>query len=97
MGRAAARTRPRAQVERDYIKYPGTCVPHDAHGGTTPTSAVADMGWTKAADITYMDDVFKARVPVNMHVGCMGLAPASHAAVDSIPPMPSGAWPPRPC
>jgi acetamidase/formamidase len=37
-----------------------------------------------------MDDVFKARVPVNMHVGCMGLAPASHAAVDSIPPMPSG-------
>ena len=77
-------------VERDYIKYPGTCVPHDAHGGTTPTSAVADMGWTKASAIEYMDDVFKARVPVNMHVGCMGLAPASHAAVDSIPPMPSG-------
>ena len=77
-------------VERDYIKYPGTCVPHDAHGGTTPTSAVADMGWTKASDIEYMDNVFKARVPVNMHVGCMGLAPASHAAVDSIPPMPSG-------
>ena len=77
-------------VERDYIKYPGTCVPHDAHGGTTPTSAVADMGWTKASAVEYMDDVFKARVPVNMHVGCMGLAPASHAAVDSIPPMPSG-------
>ena len=77
-------------VERNYIKYPGTCVPHDAHGGTTPTSEVADMGWTKASAIEYMDDVFKARVPVNMHVGCMGLAPASHAAVDSIPPMPSG-------
>jgi hypothetical protein len=77
-------------VERDYIKYPGTCVPHDVHGDTTPTSAVADMGWTKASAVEYMDDVFKARVPVNMHVGCMGLAPASHAAVDSIPPMPSG-------
>ena len=25
-----------------------------------------------------------------MHVGCMGLAPASHDVVDSIPPMPSG-------
>merc|ERR1711920_179572 len=25
-----------------------------------------------------------------MHVGCMGLAPASHSSVDSIPPMPSG-------
>merc|ERR1712072_1610745 len=33
---------------------------------------------------------FKARIPVNMHVGCMGLAPASHASVDSIPPMPNG-------
>ena len=76
-------------VERDYIKYPGTCVPHDVHGDTTPTSAVADMGWTKAADIEYMDDVFKARVPVNMHVGCMGLAPASRGR-RPIPPMPSG-------
>ena len=25
-----------------------------------------------------------------MHVGCMGLAPASHDSVDSIPPMPTG-------
>jgi len=22
---------------RNYIKYPGTCVPHDVHGNTTPT------------------------------------------------------------
>jgi hypothetical protein len=77
-------------VERNYIKYPGTCVPHDVHGDTTPTSEVADMGWTKAAAITYHDDLAPVKIPVNMHVGCMGLAPASHDVVDSIPPMPSG-------
>ena len=77
-------------VERNYIKYPGTCVPHDVHGDTTPTSEVADMGWAKAAAITYHDDLAPVKIPVNMHVGCMGLAPASHDVVDSIPPMPSG-------
>ena len=25
-------------MERDYIAYPGTCVPHDVHGDTTPSS-----------------------------------------------------------
>lgn len=25
-------------VERDYIQYPGTCVPHDAHGDTVISS-----------------------------------------------------------
>jgi len=77
-------------VTRNYIAYPGTCVPHDAHSGTTPSSTVADMGWTKAGNITYYDDVFKAKIPINYHVGCMGLAPASHEFVDSIPPMPTG-------
>jgi acetamidase/formamidase len=77
--------------ERDYIAYPGTCVPHDPHGATTTVSrAVADMGWTKEGNITYYDDVFPAKIPLNYHVGCMGLAPASHDFVDSIPPMPSG-------
>jgi acetamidase/formamidase len=75
---------------RDYIAYPGTCVPHDAHGTTEPSSDVADMGWTKAGNITYFDDVFRAKIPINYHVGCMGLAAASHDFVDSIPPMPSG-------
>lgn len=76
---------------RDFIAYPGTCVPHDPHGSTEFVSSdVSDMGWTKAADITYYDDVFRAKIPVNMHVGCMGLAPASRSYVDSIPPMVTG-------
>lgn len=29
-------------------------------------------------------------IPINYHIGCMGLAPASHEFVDSIPPMPTG-------
>ena len=71
--------------------YPGTCVPHDPHGSTDAVSnAVLDMGWTKAENITYFDDVFRAKIPVNMHVGCMGLAPGSHSFVDSIPPLPTG-------
>lgn len=77
-------------TERDYIAYPGTCVPHDPHGGIVPSGAVESMGWTKAANITYYDDVFKAKIPINFHIGCMGLPPASHDAVDSIPPMPTG-------
>ena len=51
-------------VERNYIKYPGTCVPHDVHGDTTPTSEVADMGWAKAAAITYHDDLAPVKIPV---------------------------------
>jgi len=77
-------------VTRDYIAYPGTCVPHDAHGAFVPTSTVSDMGWTKTGNITYYDDVFQAKIPINYHVGCMGLAPESHDFVDSIPPMPTG-------
>ena len=75
---------------RDYIAYPGTLVPHDEHCNTVPSSDVEDMGWSKSSNITYYDDVFKAKIPINYHVGCMGLAPESHAYVDSIPPMPSG-------
>ena len=74
-------------VTRDYIAYPGTCVVHDPHGDFIPSSIVADMGWTREGSITYFDDVFKAKIPVNYHIGCMGLAPASHEFVDSIPPM----------
>ena len=82
-------------VIRDYIAYPGTCVPHDGHGSSMlslnlPSNAVLDMGWTKEGSITYMDDVFRARIPINYHIGAMGLAPASHDFVDSIPPMPTG-------
>lgn len=77
-------------IERNFIQYPGTCVPHDTHGTTTPSMDVTGMGWTKASDITYFDDVFRASVPINYHVGCMGLAPESHDFVDSIPPMPTG-------
>lgn len=29
-------------------------------------------------------------IPINYHIGCMGLAPASHEFVDSIPPMVTG-------
>ena len=32
----------------------------------------------------------KFRVPANMHIGCMGLAPSEENAVNSIPPMPYG-------
>jgi acetamidase/formamidase len=77
-------------VTRDYIAYPGTCVPHDPHGATTPSLDVADLMWTKSAPITYYDDVFRAKIPINYHIGCMGLPPASHDFVDSIPPMPTG-------
>ena len=51
---------------------------------------VADQGWTKSEPITYYDDPFPAKIPINYHVGCMGLPPASHDAVDSIPPMVTG-------
>ncbi|XRB04344.1 acetamidase [Pycnococcus provasolii] len=30
------------------------------------------------------------QVPLNLHIGCMGLAPAAPAIVDSVPPMPNG-------
>ena len=43
---------------RDYIAYPGTCVPHDYAGFS---STVSDMGWTKADAITYMNDPYKAK------------------------------------
>jgi acetamidase/formamidase len=65
-------------------------VPHDSHGTTTPSDDVKNMGWTKAAAVEYCDDVYQAEIPINYHVGCMGLAPESHASVDSIPPMPTG-------
>lgn len=78
-------------IERDYIQYPGTCTPHDAHSDTTAVSGdVEDMGWTKTDPIVYYDDVFPAKIPINYHVGCMGLAPESHDFVDSIPLMPTG-------
>ena len=77
-------------VTRDYIAYPGTCVPHDPHACTVPSSDVTDMGWTKMGEIVYYDDVFRAKIPINYHIGCMGLAPGSHDFVDSIPPMPTG-------
>jgi len=51
---------------------------------------VADEGWTKKAPITYYDSPYKARIPVNFHIGNMGLAPSSHDFVDSIPPMVTG-------
>ena len=45
----------------------------------------------KEADpITYYDDPFPAKIPINYHIGCMGLPPASHDFVDSIPPMVTG-------
>ena len=51
---------------------------------------VKDHGWTKTGTIKYYDNPYAAKIPVNYHVGCMGLPPASHAKVDSIPPMPTG-------
>jgi acetamidase/formamidase len=82
-------TDPEGEV-RDYIAFPGTCVPHDPHGSTIPSSDIANAGWKKSAPIKYYDDPFQAKIPVNYHIGCMGLPPASHDAVDSIPPMPTG-------
>ena len=82
-------TDPEGEI-RDYIAYPGTCVPHDMHGTTVPSSDVSDMGWAKTGSIKYYDDTFQAKIPVNFHIGCMGLPPASHDSVDSIPPMPTG-------
>jgi len=77
-------------TNRDFIAYPGTCVPHDARDSTDVSSDVVDHGWSKDAPITYFDDPFPAMIPINYHVGCMGLPPASHDAVDSIPPMATG-------
>jgi acetamidase/formamidase len=59
-------------------------------GDTTFSSDVADLGWTKSAPITYFDDPYPAKIPINYHIGCMGLPPASHDMVDSIPPMVTG-------
>lgn len=56
-----------AGTTRNFIAYPGTCVPHVSHAGTTVSSDVADMGWS-AVSITYYDDVFRARIPINYHV-----------------------------
>ena len=54
------------------------------------TITVSDSGWTKAADVVYYDDPYPAKIPINYHIGCMGLPPASHDYVDSIPPMVTG-------
>merc|ERR1719321_619294 len=72
-------------ITRDFIDIPGTCVPHAG-----ASADVANMGWKNTTEIKYMMSPFKAKIPVNMHVGCMGLAPASHDFVNSIPPMPNG-------
>ena len=80
-------------TERNSIAYPGTCVPHSPHGTTeSVSSSVSDMGWARKANTTiqYYDDVFRAKIPISMHIGCMGLAPESHSYVDSIPPLPTG-------
>mmetsp|Transcript_57934 Transcript_57934/g.67600 ORF Transcript_57934/g.67600 Transcript_57934/m.67600 type:complete len:519 (-) Transcript_57934:87-1643(-) len=77
-------------IHRDFIAYPATCVPHDAHGDTVPSDRVSARGWTKKDNITYYDEPYPVKIPVNYHVGCMGLPPASHDFVDSIPPMPTG-------
>ena len=75
-------------VRRDYNAYPGVCVPHDYMSFSGTPQA---MGWTKdAGGISYTMSPFPAKIPINMHVGCMGLAPASHEFADSIPPMPTG-------
>jgi acetamidase/formamidase len=74
-------------VTRDFIDIPGTCVPHDFPGAS---SDVSTMGWNKSAPVQYRMSPYKAKIPVNMHVGCMGLAPASHDFVNSIPPMVNG-------
>ena len=48
------------------------CVPHDYMGfSETPQT----MGWTKEAPISYTMNPYPAKIPINMHVGCMGLAP----------------------
>ncbi|KAJ1458243.1 hypothetical protein M885DRAFT_480473 [Pelagophyceae sp. CCMP2097] len=77
-------------TQRNYIKYPGTCVPHDSRDGTLVSKDVEEMGWTKEEDVVYFDDMYPAKIPIKFHVGCMGLPPASHDAVDSIPPMVTG-------
>jgi len=52
--------------------------------------SVSDQGWNKSDPIVYYDSPFQAKVPINYHIGCMGLPPASHDFVDSIPPMVTG-------
>ena len=51
---------------------------------------VSDHGWVKYDNIVYYDTPFPAKIPINYHIGCMGLPPASHDFVDSIPPMVTG-------
>jgi len=49
-------------VERDFIQYPGTCVPHDVHGDTVISSDVSDHGWLKKSNITYRIEVIPTPV-----------------------------------
>ena len=74
------------------ILFDSTCLYpfHISPGDTTPSPDIDDLGWTKAGPITYFDDVYKAKFPLNYHIGCMGLPPQSHDYVDSIPPMVTG-------
>ena len=59
-----------------------TLVTHVHFFSATPSSTVADHGWTKMEDIVYYDSPFPAKIPINYHIGCMGLPPASHDFVD---------------
>jgi acetamidase/formamidase len=52
--------------------------------------SVSDNGWSKSEPIVYYDNPFPAKIPINYHIGCMGLPPSSHEFVDSIPPMVTG-------
>ena len=55
-------------TKRNYIQYPGTCVAHQDHCSTEISSDVKDMGWTVDGSITYYDEIYRAKIPINYHV-----------------------------
>ena len=69
-------------VTRDYIAYPGTCVPHDPHADTIPSGDLEELGWTKASPITYFDDPFQAKIPINYHIGKAHLISTRHISLN---------------
>ncbi len=73
-----------------YHSFAAFAAPTRITGDTTISEDIANFGWTKSSPVTYFDDPHPARIPVNYHIGCMGLPPASHAIVDSIPPLVTG-------
>ena len=59
-------------------------------GGLAPPSPGPGLLTSDPDIITEYGDDPPFKVPVNLHIGCMGLAPAAPSIINSIPPRPTG-------